>query len=222
MTPQSQALRSIFFASTDVKKDPGSDAPPAPLNSVGILGGGLMGGGIAYVTACKAGLPVRIKDINPQGINHALKYSWDQLEGKVRRRHLKASERDKQLALISGTTDYRGFAHRDLIIEAVFENLELKQQMVAEVEQNCAAHTIFASNTSSLPIGDIAAHATRPEQVIGLHFFSPVEKNAAGGDYSSCGYISANHRHYGKTGEKTGAKRPLSCVTKPGFTSIAS
>ncbi|MGC6745057.1 3-hydroxyacyl-CoA dehydrogenase NAD-binding domain-containing protein [Escherichia coli] len=85
-----------------------------------------MGGGIAYVTACKAGLPVRIKDINPQGINHALKYSWDQLEGKVRRRHLKASERDKQLALISGTTDYRGFAHRDLIIEAVFENLELK------------------------------------------------------------------------------------------------
>ena len=176
MTPQSQALRSIFFASTDVKKDPSSDAPPAPLNSVGILGGGLMGGGIAYVTACKAGLPVRIKDINPQGINHALKYSWDQLEGKVRRRHLKASERDKQLALISGTTDYRGFAHRDLIIEAVFENLELKQQMVAEVEQNCAAHTIFASNTSSLPIGDIAAHATRPEQVIGLHFFSPVEK----------------------------------------------
>ena len=176
MTPQSQALRNIFFASTEVKKDPGSDAPPAPLNSVGILGGGLMGGGIAYVTACKAGLPVRIKDINPQGINHALKYSWDQLEGKVRRRHLKASERDKQLALISGTTDYRGFAHRDLIIEAVFENLELKQQMVAEVEQNCAAHTIFASNTSSLPIADIAAHAARPEQVIGLHFFSPVEK----------------------------------------------
>ncbi len=76
MTPQSQALRNIFFASTEVKKDPGSDAPPAPLNSVGILGGGLMGGGIAYVTACKAGLPVRIKDINPQGINHALKYSW--------------------------------------------------------------------------------------------------------------------------------------------------
>lgn len=135
-----------------------------------------MGGGIAYVTACKAGLPVRIKDINPRGINHALKYSWDQLEGKVRRRHLKASERDKQLALISGTTDYCGFAHRDLIIEAVFENLELKQQMVAEVEQNCATHTIFASNTSSLPIGDIAAHAARPEQVIGLHFFSPVEK----------------------------------------------
>lgn len=158
MTPQSQALRNLFFASTEVKKDPGSDVEPGPLNSVGILGGG-----IAYVTACKAGLPVRIKDINAQGINHALKYSWDQLDSKVRRRHLKASERDKQLALISGTTDYRGFSHRDLIIEAVFENLELKQQMVAEVEQNCASHTIFASNTSSLPISDIAAYATRPE-----------------------------------------------------------
>ncbi|VEI40843.1 multifunctional fatty acid oxidation complex subunit alpha [Citrobacter youngae] len=176
MTSQSKALRNIFFANTDVKKDPGSEAKPGPLNSVGILGGGLMGGGIAYVTACKGGLPVRIKDINAKGINHALKYSWEQLETKVRRRHIKASERDKQLALISGTTDYRGFAHRDLIIEAVFEDLSLKQQMVAEVEQNCAPHTIFASNTSSLPIGDIAANATRPEQVIGLHFFSPVEK----------------------------------------------
>lgn len=176
MTPQSQALRNIFFASTDVKKDPGSEVPPGPLSSVGVLGGGLMGGGIAYVTACKGGLPVRIKDINPKGINHALKYSWDQLETKVRRRHIKASERDKQLALISGSVDYRGFSHRDLVIEAVFEDLSLKQQMVAEVEKNCASHTIFASNTSSLPIGDIAAKAARPEQVIGLHFFSPVEK----------------------------------------------
>lgn len=78
--------------------------------------------------------------------------------------------------MISGTTDYSGFAHRDLVIEAVFEDLALKQQMVADVEQHCAPHTIFASNTSSLPIGDIAAKAARPEQVIGLHFFSPVEK----------------------------------------------
>lgn len=176
MTSESKALRNIFFASTEVKKDPGSDAQPGSLDSVGILGGGLMGGGIAYVTACKGGVPVRIKDINTKGINHALKYTWDQLETKVRRRHIKASERDKQLALISGSTDYRGFSHRDLVIEAVFEDLLLKQRMVEEVEQNCAPHTIFASNTSSLPIGDIAAKASRPEQVIGMHFFSPVEK----------------------------------------------
>ena len=176
MTPQSQALRSIFFASTEVKKDPGSDAPPAPLRSAGVLGGGLMGGGIAFVTASKGKLPVRIKDINPKGINHALQYSWQLLDQKVKRRHIKASERDKVLSMISGTTDYSGFSHRDIVIEAVFEDLALKQKMVAEVEANCAPHTIFASNTSSLPIGDIAAEAARPEQVIGLHFFSPVEK----------------------------------------------
>lgn len=176
MTPESQALRQIFFASTDIKKDPASAVEPGPLKTVGVLGGGLMGGGIAYVTACKGGLPVRIKDINAKGINHALKYSWDALDKKVRRRHLKPGERDEQMARISGSLDYRGFAHRDLVIEAVFEDLALKQQMVAEVEAHCAPHTIFASNTSSLPIGDIAAQATRPEKVIGLHFFSPVEK----------------------------------------------
>jgi 3-hydroxyacyl-CoA dehydrogenase/enoyl-CoA hydratase/3-hydroxybutyryl-CoA epimerase len=80
MTPQSQALRHIFFASTEVKKDPGSPVAAGPLRSVGVLGGGLMGGGIAYVTAVKGNLPVRIKDINPKGINHALKYSWEQLD----------------------------------------------------------------------------------------------------------------------------------------------
>lgn len=176
MTPQSRALRNIFFASTEVKKDPGSAAAAGPLHAVGVLGGGLMGGGIAFVTASKGKLPVRIKDINPQGINHALAYSWQLLDKKVKRRHIRAGERDRELALISGTTDYSGFRHRDVVIEAVFEDLALKQQMVAEVEQHCAPHTIFASNTSSLPIGDIAAQAARPEQVIGLHYFSPVEK----------------------------------------------
>lgn len=176
MTPQSGALRSIFFASTEIKKDPGADAEALPLHSAAVLGGGLMGGGIAYVTASKANLPVRIKDIQPKGINHALKYSWDLLDKKVRRRHLRASERDRQLALISGTTQYHGFSHRDVVIEAVFEDLALKQQMVADVESYCGHETLFASNTSSLPIGDIAANAQRPDKIIGLHFFSPVEK----------------------------------------------
>lgn len=176
MTPQSRALRHIFFTSTDIKKDPGSAVEPAPLRAVGILGGGLMGGGIAYVTASKGKLPVRIKDIKPAGINHALQYSWQQLDKKVRRRHIRPQERDSDMALISGTTDNRGFAGRDIVIEAVFEDLALKQQMVAEVEQHCSPQTIFASNTSSLPIGDIAAKAARPENIIGLHFFSPVEK----------------------------------------------
>lgn len=176
MTPQSAALRGLFFASTELKRENGADAQPRPIKAVGILGGGLMGGGIAFVTATKGKLPVRIKDINNDGINHALKYSWDLLDKKVRRRHMKAAERQREMARISGGTDYQGFHNRDIVVEAVFEDLALKQKMVAEIEQNAAPHTIFASNTSSLSIADIAANAARPEQVIGLHYFSPVDK----------------------------------------------
>lgn len=176
MTPESAALRSLFFASTALKKEAMASAEPRELKQIGVLGGGLMGGGIASVTALKAGLPVRIKDINLTGVNHALQYSWELLSKKVKRRQLKAAERQQQMARISGGTDYQGFSQRDLVIEAVFEDLALKQQMVSEIESHCQPHTIFASNTSSLPIGDIAANAQRPENVIGLHFFSPVDK----------------------------------------------
>jgi 3-hydroxyacyl-CoA dehydrogenase/enoyl-CoA hydratase/3-hydroxybutyryl-CoA epimerase len=82
----------------------------------------------------------------------------------------------KQLSMITGTIDYSGFKEVDIVVEAVFENLELKQNMVVEVEKQTTASTIFASNTSSLPIGKIAAKAARPENVIGLHYFSPVDK----------------------------------------------
>lgn len=135
-----------------------------------------MGGGIAHVTATRAGLPVRIKDINPTGINQALKYTWDTLGKRVRSKRMRPAERQRQMMLISGSTDYCGFGNVDIVVEAVFEDLSLKQQMVADIEHFAAPHTIFASNTSSLPISDIAAQAQRPEQVIGLHYFSPVDK----------------------------------------------
>ncbi|WP_336778077.1 fatty acid oxidation complex subunit alpha FadJ [Pantoea sp. USHLN256] len=176
MTPESAALRSLFFASTALKKEAMASVEPQTLKQIGVLGGGLMGGGIASVTALKAGLPVRIKDINLSGVNHALEYSWDLLSKKVKRRQLKAAERQQHMARISGGIDYQGFSQRDVVIEAVFEDLALKQQMVSEIESHCQPHTIFASNTSSLPIGDIAANAQRPENVIGLHYFSPVDK----------------------------------------------
>ncbi|WON75714.1 fatty acid oxidation complex subunit alpha FadJ [Serratia sp. UGAL515B_01] len=176
MSPQSAALRSLFFASTALKKEYGSDAKPRDLHRIGVLGGGLMGGGIACVTATRAGLPVRIKDVNEQGINQALKYTWDLLSKRVRSKRMRTAERQKQMMLISGSTDYSGFAGVDIVVEAVFEDIALKQQMVAEIEHYAAPHTIFASNTSSLPIGQIAANAIRPQQVIGLHYFSPVDK----------------------------------------------
>ncbi|MCU7366140.1 fatty acid oxidation complex subunit alpha FadJ [Pantoea stewartii] len=176
MTPESAALRSLFFASTALKKENGTEAQPRPVERVGVLGGGLMGGGIACVSAIHAGLPVRIKDISLNGINHALQTNWALLSKKVQRRQLTPAQRQQQMARISGGTDYQGFTQRDIVIEAVFEDLALKQQMVAEVETHCQPQTIFASNTSSLPIADIAAKAARPENIIGLHYFSPVEK----------------------------------------------
>lgn len=176
MSPQSAALRSLFFASTALKKERGGEAEARVIQRVGVLGGGLMGGGIASVSAINAGLPVRIKDINLAGVNHALQTSWELLSNKVKRRHLSAAQRDQQMARITGGTDYQGFSQRDLVIEAVFEDLALKQQMVSEVEEHCLPHTIFASNTSSLPIAHIASNAQRPENVIGLHYFSPVDK----------------------------------------------
>lgn len=176
MSPQSLALRGLFFASSALKKEPGSEVPLRSLHAVGVLGGGLMGAGIASVTALKGKLPVRIKDMTPEGINHALKYSWDLLSKQVRRRQITSVQREREMARISGGIDYQGFRQLDIVIEAVFENLALKQQMVAETEQFAKAETIFASNTSSIPICDIAAYAARPEQVIGLHYFSPVDK----------------------------------------------
>ena len=177
MSPESAQLRQIFFATTDMKKEQGIEGVDAlPVEQVAVLGGGLMGGGIAFVTATKANLSVRIKDIAHQGIHHALKYSFDLLNKKVKRRFMRKSEMQKQMAMITGTLDYNGLKSADVVIEAVFEDLALKQSMVADVEQNCKTSTIFASNTSSLPIGKIAAKAERPENVIGLHYFSPVDK----------------------------------------------
>lgn len=177
MTPESFQLRQIFFATTEMKKENGVEGvKPAKVSKIGVLGGGLMGGGIAYVTATKAGVPVRIKDVREEGIANAMKYSYDILNKKVKKRFMLKSEMQKQLSLLTGSLDYKGFQDADMVIEAVFEDLSLKQQMVADVEGQCNEDTIFASNTSSIPITDIAAKAARPENVIGLHYFSPVDK----------------------------------------------
>lgn len=206
MTPQSRALRSLFFATTELKKDPGSHLTPQDICYPGVLGGGLMGGGIAFVTASKAGLPVRIKDINVAGINHAMKYSWELLSARVKRRQMTPQARSRVQHLITGGTDYQGFRQCDMVIEAVFEDLKLKQQMVAEVQHQAAPEVIFASNTSSLPIADIAAGARYPQRVIGLHYFSPVDKMPlaeviphAGTDEQTLATTLAMARRQGKT-----------------------
>src|SRR5690606_13820229 len=177
MNKESAALRRLFFSTTQMKKETGAgDVKPVKVHKAAVLGGGLMGGGIANVTSTKAGVPVRIKDINEQGISNALKYSYSLLQKKFKRCFISKADMQQQMLLITGTTDYSGFHDVDIVVEAVFEDLTLKQQMVADIEQHCSATTVFASNTSSLPIGQIAAKAERPENVIGLHYFSPVDK----------------------------------------------
>ncbi|RUO65694.1 3-hydroxyacyl-CoA dehydrogenase / enoyl-CoA hydratase / 3-hydroxybutyryl-CoA epimerase [Pseudidiomarina planktonica] len=177
MTPESFQLRGIFFATTAMKKETSfGGEKPGKITRAGVLGGGLMGGGISYVTAVKAGVPARIKDIAEDGIRHALKYSYDLLNKKVKRGHMRRSEMERDMLRLSGSLDYTGFDRVDIVMEAVFEDLDLKQKMVADIETHAKKDTIFATNTSSLPITKIAAKAERPEQVIGLHYFSPVDK----------------------------------------------
>lgn len=135
-----------------------------------------MGGGIASVTTTKAKIPVRVKDISEQGLSNALAYAYKLLDKGVKRRHMTPAARDNVMSLMTTTTDYKGIKDADIVVEAVFEDLALKHQMIKDVERECGENTIFASNTSSLPIGQIAAAAARPENVIGLHYFSPVEK----------------------------------------------
>lgn len=176
MSSESKALRSIFFATTEMKKETGSSAKPKHVQRVGVLGGGLMGAGISHVTASKAKVPVRIKDVSNDGVLNALNYNYKLFDKQRQRRILSKAQLQSKMSQLSGGTDFTSYSQIDVVIEAVFEDLNLKQQMVADIEQNAKDSTIFATNTSSLPIYQIAEKAARPENIIGLHYFSPVEK----------------------------------------------
>jgi 3-hydroxyacyl-CoA dehydrogenase/enoyl-CoA hydratase/3-hydroxybutyryl-CoA epimerase len=177
-SPESEALRSIFFATNELKADSGvdSDAAPKPVDHIAVMGGGLMGGGIAAVSAINAGATVRIKEVDSAGVERGLGYVAKVLSKRAKRRRMSDFEVDRIRNRTTGTTTWTGFGATDLVIEAVFESLELKQSIVAEIEAITGPDTIFASNTSSLPIGDIARASARPENVVGMHYFSPVER----------------------------------------------
>lgn len=176
MSSQSKALRHIFFATTAMKKEQGSLEQAQPLTHIGVLGGGLMGAGISHVTATKADLPVRIKDVHNDGVLNALNYNYKLLSKKRDRKIISKAQLQKQMSMLTGGTDFISYNQLDMVVEAVFEDLALKHQMVRDIETHSKPDTIFATNTSSLPIHQIASAAQRPEQVVGLHYFSPVEK----------------------------------------------
>ncbi len=178
VTPESKALRSVFFASQELKKETWvpDGIEPATVKKVGVIGGGLMGGGIAAITATEANMSTRIKEVDDAGVARGLGYVDKYVRGLVKRRRMKPREAERLMHLVTGTLDYSGFGTVDLVIEAVFEDLALKHAVLADVEGATDDATIFASNTSSIPITDIASAAKRPENVIGMHYFSPVEK----------------------------------------------
>jgi 3-hydroxyacyl-CoA dehydrogenase/enoyl-CoA hydratase/3-hydroxybutyryl-CoA epimerase len=178
VSPEAKELINIYFTSTELKKkEYVSDKVSAiDVKQLGILGGGLMGAGIATVSIEKAKTSVRIKDIRDEGLLSAIKYVANYYQKRVKRRMLSEEAAKKSLNQLTTSLDYTGFKQSDLIIEAVFEDLKLKHQMVDDIEALGNEHTVFASNTSSIPIGDIAANAKRPENILGMHYFSPVEK----------------------------------------------
>ncbi|HET7755390.1 MAG TPA: fatty acid oxidation complex subunit alpha FadJ, partial [Anaeromyxobacteraceae bacterium] len=170
-------LMEVFFAQTALKKDTGvSDASvrPLPVRKVGVLGGGLMGSGIAYVTV-NAGIPVRVREKDDVAAGRALASVRGVLDERVKRRSLERLERDETMRLLTATTDWSGYESVDVLVEAVFEDLALKQEMVRAFEA-VNESGIFASNTSSIPISRIAEASARPERVLGMHYFSPVHK----------------------------------------------
>ncbi|MFU8812753.1 MAG: fatty acid oxidation complex subunit alpha FadJ [Balneolaceae bacterium] len=174
VTPESRALVQLFFAMTDAKKNP-LEEKVRNVSKLAMIGAGLMGSGIAEVSA-KNGLHVWLNDQTTERAVKGKQQIEENLDKQVQKKIMSSFERDEQLSFVHPTDRYDGFEHIDLVIEAVFEDLNLKQSIVAEVEKATTKDTIFASNTSSLPITDIAAKAKRPENIIGMHYFSPVQK----------------------------------------------
>jgi 3-hydroxyacyl-CoA dehydrogenase/enoyl-CoA hydratase/3-hydroxybutyryl-CoA epimerase len=174
----SRQLVFLFFATTALKKDPGVPEPapsPAPVRKLAILGAGFMGAGIASIAAPQGTL-IRLKDADPGRVGKGLAAVREVLRERLTKKQITRQQLDDYMSLVGGTIDYSGFRNVDLVIEAVFEDLGVKQAVLEETEAVTRPTAIFASNTSTIPIGRIASASTRPDRVIGMHFFSPVPK----------------------------------------------
>ncbi|HEV2505220.1 MAG TPA: 3-hydroxyacyl-CoA dehydrogenase NAD-binding domain-containing protein [Mesorhizobium sp.] len=170
-------IRSLFVSLQELNKGarrPGG-IPDAKFKKIGVLGAGFMGAGIAYVTA-KAGIPVVLLDRDLPSAEKGKAHSDTLISEQVKKGRAKPEEKEKLLSLITPTADYADLNGCDLVIEAVFEDSEVKKAATEKAEAVLKSSAIFASNTSTIPITGLAKNSSRPKNFIGLHFFSPVDK----------------------------------------------
>lgn len=175
-TPTSRALVGIFMASQQLKRDSRAQAGHArSIRRAAVLGAGIMGGGVACASVLR-GTPVLLKDVATAPLELGLSEARKLLARQVEGGRLDAAGAEAVLASITPTLDYSGFEEVDIVVEAVVENLAVKRNVLREVEAASDTDTVFASNTSSLSIAEIAAAAQRPQNVVGMHFFNPVHR----------------------------------------------
>jgi len=169
---QARALQYMFFAERECAKIPGLTAKPGPLDVVGIVGAGLMGGGIAMCCA-EAGMQVFLLDIDEKALVRGMGVIGKNYARSVERKSKSQAQVDKLLSLITPVSKYVDLCTCDLVVEAVFENMKIKKDIFKSFDEVCKPGCILASNTSGLSIDEIASATKRPEDVIGCHFFSP-------------------------------------------------
>jgi 3-hydroxyacyl-CoA dehydrogenase len=171
---QSRALIHVFFGEREVAKVPdiSKETPTTEINKAAVVGAGTMGGGIAMVYA-NAGIPVLLKEASQEFLDRGLATIRKNYANSVKKGRFSQELMDKRMALIRPTLTYDGFEDVDIVVEAVFEGMELKKQVFSELDRLCKPGAILASNTSTLNVDEIASMTSRPDSVIGHHFFSP-------------------------------------------------
>jgi 3-hydroxyacyl-CoA dehydrogenase / enoyl-CoA hydratase / 3-hydroxybutyryl-CoA epimerase len=210
-------LIHVFRLTEDAKRETGlPGAAPREVHSTAVIGAGVMGGGIAQLIAAETDLPVRMKDVRAEALASGMEHASRLFNKQVERRRLSLPESRRKMTLLHSTLDYSGFRPVDLVVEAIVENMGVKQEVFAETAKHVADGAILASNTSSLSIAGIGAKTPHRERVVGMHFFNPVDKMplveviaAEGSDPAAVNTVFAFTRKLGKT--------PVLVKDTPGF-----